>query len=136
MAECNANPKLNDQNPSDQKVPMAKCSGHPRSHDPTRSVQKVPKAKDIVAGKLGDSRLHGQKVPKGSAPPTGGSENRAPPGGSESLFKTLSGNFARGMRLARCTTPWLPPLDGGMPFACGRHDGMPFSIPLACCMPA
>ena len=127
MTECSVNPRPGDQIQNDQKVPIAKCSGNPRSHDPTQNDQKVPKAKGVVAGKMSEARRDGQKS---------GRENCAPPGGSESLFKTLSLKFARGVRLARCTKPWLPPLDGGMPFPCGLHSAVPLGIPLACGMPA
>jgi hypothetical protein len=81
---------------NDQKVPMAKGSGNPRSHDPTRSDREVPWGKGVVASKMSEARRYGEKS---------GRENCAPPGGSESLFKTISVQFARDMRLARCTTP-------------------------------
>ena len=127
MAECSVKSKPDGQTQNDQKIPMAKGSGNPRSHDPTRSDRKVPWAKSVVASKMSGARRYGQKS---------GRENCAPPGGSESLFKTLSLEFARDMRLARCTTPWLPPLDDGLPFAGGMHYAMTLGIPLACCMPA
>jgi hypothetical protein len=123
MAERNVKAKPASPIPNDQKVPKAKCSDHPRWHEPTRSDRRVPRAKGVVTGKLSDARRYGQKA-RG--------RGCAPPGSSESPFKTLSLKFAHGTRLSRCTTPWLPPSDGGMPFASGTHYAAELDIPWAC----